>query len=486
MNRVIRLFSIGILSVFLFGIASTQDVLACSGGSETPLSELIDKAEIIVQGRIVEIDDSNNNFIVQTDMYLKGAGAEHLLVALYSPANTLNDMYRPDEDCSYPPSGLYKGMELLQFLNRSDGGAYVWSWNGLFDDDYYTQDEEITYLDDDQTFFTVTYSEFLTVIEDIVGTSPASPNADLPYPMLAPLLITTESGKNYIYPIDKQAPIPMSAELLSLTRQLKPACWERNCRAWSPNGLYSAFLDEDGQLIINPNSVTHRIEFERVFDAIIFSPSNDALAGLTISRYGVEIRIIIFYESGTWVDEVWGESTVIDADEIIPNHIIWSPDGRMVAFSDNRGAWLWDVFTRFSSPHLLAVTDIPIHHFSPLGRYVTIGTDENGFSVDTINRQILPAGVFSPNEQYLVQYGANSLAIPVSPYRPNPGDVAGATVASIPAPYDRYNVAQVYWASQHHYLVKICSFINQNACGILPYYPSPYGGGFWSHHRWLF
>ncbi|MCU0480274.1 MAG: hypothetical protein MUE54_03580 [Anaerolineae bacterium] len=488
MRHILRLFIISLLSVSLFGIASTRPVYACSGGSPTPLTELIDDAEIIVQGRIVEIDDANNNFIVQIDTYLKGNGAEHLLVALYSPANTLNDMYRPDEDCWYPPYGLYEGMTLLQFLNRRNDGAYVWSPHGLFDNAYYTPDEEITYLSHDETFFTVTYDEFLTVIQDIVGTSPVPPNTDSPYPMLAPLLITTKSGIHYLYPIDKQAPIQISDELLSLKHQLKTACWERNCKAWSGNGLYHAELNGDGHVILNPNLGTHRIEFERVFDAIVFSPSNDALAGLTISRYGVEVQIILFYEYGLSVDELWGESTVMDADEIIPNHLIWNPDGRMIAFSDNRGAWLWDVFTRFSSPRLLAVTDISIHHFSPLGRYVTIGANENGFSVDTINRQILPAGVFSPNEQYLVLYGANSLTIPVSPHLTpiNIDRVGSVAVASLPALYDDYLVTQIHWISSHRYLVQVCAPDNRDECGILPFAPHPYTGGFNSYENTFF
>ena len=479
MNRIIRLFTIGILSVIIFGIATTQSVRACSGGSDTPLNTLIDNAEIIVHGQIIETDDANNNFILQVDTYLKGTGAEHLLVALYSPANTLQDIYRRDGDCSYPPSDLYKGMELLQFLNRRNDGAYVWSRHGLFDKDYY-ENQEITYLSDDGTYATVTYDEFLTTIQDYVGASPTPPDTNSPYPMLAPLLITTESGKHYLYPIDKQAPVQISDELLSLTRQFKSACWEWNCKAWSPNGVYSALLDEEGNVIINPNSGESEQVLGEKANAFLFSPSNDAIATVTQTDNNITVRIYVFYLQHRLYPSLFTIQW-IDTQTVTPNMMLWSPDGRMLAYSDRRGVWVWDVFTQNARPELLAVTDLPINHFSPLGRYITIGTDKEGFSIDIVNHQILPAGVFSPDEQYVMEYGTHSRLYSVSPFRPDIGDVVENSLITSTdwlggVSYGNYSITKIHWGTLHRYLALNCPFHHSLGCLMMTYQRNPYDG----------
>ncbi|HRF93869.1 MAG TPA: hypothetical protein PLZ51_01680 [Aggregatilineales bacterium] len=485
MKTTLRFFTIGMLSLLVFGMAtSTQPALACSGGSPTPLGELIDNAEIIVQGRIVELDDASVNAIFEVDTYFKGDGASHLVLSLYNPARVIQNFYRAIDDCNYPPTNLYIGVESLHFMTRRDNGSYVWSQRTLFDNDYYVVNDDVTYWVDDETPVEAPYDEFLTVIQDHVGIAPISPDATLPYPMLAPMLITTQSGLNYIFPIDKQAPMIISDDLLSLTQQFKPACWERNCTAWSSNGLHSAILDEAGMLIINPNLTNYRIAFEYPADAFSFSPSNNAIAIFSTTGRGVAMNIYLLHEYGLTLYQELFVTIDIDADAIMPNLALWSPDGRMIAYSDTQGAWLWDVFTEGSTPQLLTITDIPIHHFSPLGRYLTIGTDENGFSIDIISKQMLPAGVFSPNEQYLVGYGTHSETHQLSPFRPEIGDVVGASlVGAIPWEYRHYPITQIYWTDIRHYMVRICTPNYERACIIIPYEWNHYSSGFSSNLR---
>jgi hypothetical protein len=63
-------------------------VSACSGGTRaSTIKERVDEAEIAVYGRIVEIDDSAQNAVLQVISYLDGIpGLEFILLALNSPA----------------------------------------------------------------------------------------------------------------------------------------------------------------------------------------------------------------------------------------------------------------------------------------------------------------------------------------------------------------------------------------------------------------
>ena len=86
----------------------------------------------------------------------------------------------------------------------------------------------------------------------------------------------------------------------------------------------------------------------------------------------------------------------------------WSPDGRLLVYSDTDGLWLWDALLENSQPQLLLATEngqIPLaRYFSPSGRFLAITISEENHYLDLVSGQLLPDGIFSPDEQYLIAF----------------------------------------------------------------------------------
>ena len=246
MKTTLRLFSIGILSLLVFGIAtSTQPALACSGGRTFPLEEAIEYSSVIVRGHIMEVDDSHSNAIMRVSKYLKGEGAEYILLALDNPTNILFRTTRNSGGgCNIHIRRMNIGDEITILLNKQINGSYYFGVN----QDYFTDDYLIDYSLANNN--STSLDELGDVIEELTGEPSKQPIPDMPYPLLAPLLITTESGANYLLPIDSSEPVLLNEvqitnRNLGIKRYLY-SCWEINCRAWSPNGLDSALIKEDG------------------------------------------------------------------------------------------------------------------------------------------------------------------------------------------------------------------------------------------------
>lgn len=84
----------------------------------------------------------------------------------------------------------------------------------------------------------------------------------------------------------------------------------------------------------------------------------------------------------------------------------WSPDSRLLAFTDENGLWLWDVYLPEASPKLFLESEnqtLPYAlHFSPSGRYLAVEQGMGKFYVDTMSDIRLPYGFFSPDEHHFV------------------------------------------------------------------------------------
>jgi hypothetical protein len=89
----------------------------------------------------------------------------------------------------------------------------------------------------------------------------------------------------------------------------------------------------------------------------------------------------------------------------------WTPDGRMLAYSDTEGLWLWDVFTVGAQRRLLLPTDdagIPYpRHFSPRGRYLACTQGETLATLDLMEGTAYPDGIISPDERTMLVYHAS-------------------------------------------------------------------------------
>ena len=87
MKRLLRLNLILLLSLFAFGVVAPQSAFACSGGRPSTIYEIIENADFIVQGRVIQVDDSRANGVLQVELSFKGeALPQYILLGLNDPS----------------------------------------------------------------------------------------------------------------------------------------------------------------------------------------------------------------------------------------------------------------------------------------------------------------------------------------------------------------------------------------------------------------
>ncbi|MDX2078664.1 MAG: hypothetical protein SFZ02_19690 [bacterium] len=384
MKLVLRFFTIGMLNLLVFGMAtSTQPAWACSGIGPT-VEDLLD-SEFIVIGNILWLDDSGKNGVMEVYEYLKGQGKQTLTLSSYTPRQIMRDKVYSRSGCNYGTS-MRENTEVIMFLSKNLDGSYHPSQY------YYTNNQRILW-----SLSLPTYVESLAELRDaIIGylqTQPTNPIGGY-YQLNAPLLITSESGSQYLLPVDKIMAILLEENQTRFIPEEQSACWEFNCVAISSADTIEIKNGEItfGQGVLNPQTISA--------NAFMLSPTPPFIA---IWR---ENKIQIF-RMHSILDDSSRITLVTETPlyTIIPNSAVWSPNGQFLVFADDRGIMLWDVFVEGAEPILIYDTDIKrIQGFSPLGRFLVIGDTENGISIDLISGETYPVGVFSPTENYLMSY----------------------------------------------------------------------------------
>jgi len=393
MNRIIRLFTIGILSVIIFGIASTQDVLACSPYGTT-VEENIHYADFIVRGVISYIDDSNKNGILAVTEYLKGEGEGVILLSSYAPRDTRRDVVDYRGGCNHGMT-LVQNTEIIMFLSKNLDGSYA-------PFAYYSENQRVVWSRTTPAFVISLdeLGEAITYYDTQLQSYIPRENYRY-YPLFAPLLITTQTNSNYLFPVDRGSPILLETINSQFLPIEQSACWKIDCTAISLT--YTLTINHLGKIwdVYKSNLLGHLNG-----DAFLLSPWAPFVA------VWWESKIQIFRINPTASDEAFTliSEKPISIGSVIPNSAAWSPNENIIAFSDDRGIMLWDVFTEGSEPVLIYETDTKtIQGFSPLGRFLVIGDDENGVSIDLISNDIYPVGVFSPMEDYLLSYNTQMI-----------------------------------------------------------------------------
>lgn len=470
MNRVIRLFSIGILSVFLFGIASTQDVLACSGGQPSSINELVDYASVIVRGHIIERDDSGQNAIMQVTEYLKGEGNEYILLGIFSPSSIINTRLRfSGGGCFYGISRLPQDREIIIFLNRYFDGSYKLAGSHHTNEDYYKQQPSIVVWEDRfgvRTYRAVTFEDFTSIIQHIVGTAPTLPTLNNHYPLRAPIVIATEQGTKYIFPIDESLPIlpseiGFSERLLEIFSEWLGTsatnCWTIGCRGRSNILLDRAQITHEG-VGIEYTASPFSGGYTNGGKGFAFSPTNQGIIAVWKNRRTAIRGNHIEYETSIQIKQYehpfMGFPLILEmpiqTDVVYPYSGAWSPRGRFLVYADTDGIYLWDVFTPNSSPQLLLKTRHKIiHGFSPTGRFLMLGSPDDGFSYRLQDGSVHPIGAFSPNDRILLPYQNPSQIIYYFPsYRVDtielPDELAG------------YHTQKIVWAGNNRFYRLMC------------------------------
>jgi len=461
--------------VIIFGIASTQDVLACSGGQPSSINELIDYASVIVRGHIIAKDDSGQNAIMQVTEYLKGEGNEYILLGIISPSSIINTRLRfSGGGCFYGISALPQDREIVIFLNKYFDGTYKLGGSHHTNEDYYKQQPTIGVWEDRfgiRSYREVTFENFISIIQRIVGTAPILPTMNNPYPLRAPMVITTELGTKYILPIDKSPPIlpseldmyePHLDEFLEWLGISETSCWTSGCRGRSNILLDRAQITHEG-VGIEYTASPFSGGYTKGGKGFAFSPTNQGIIAVWKNRRTAIRGNLIEYETSIQIKQYehpfMGFPLILEmpiqTDVVFPYSGAWSPRGRYLAYADTDGIYLWDVFTQNSSPELLIKTNHKmIHGFSPMGRFLMVGNEENGFSYRLQDGSTHPIGAFSPNDRILLPYQNPSQIIYFLP------NYEVATI-ELPDELAGYHTEKIVWANNNRFYRLLC---NMESC----------------------
>jgi len=467
MTRIIRLFAIGIVSVFLFGIASPQDVLACSGGRSSSINELVSYADVIVRGRIIETDNSYQNGVMQVSEYIKGAGDELILISIIDSVFILNRILRPSSGgCFYGIPPFPQDKDIVIFLYNKFDGSYGLSKGHYSNQDYYIADEEI-YIGEDRfgvrVWRGIDYDKFVDVVENITGENASQPTRNQYPPLHAPLLITTEFGTKYIVPIEGSSLVLL--ESLVETRQIyessitwfgkKPTqCWQVGCLGQANSHLDTGVVTSDiVRISYMASHIGNSVQNGKGFS---FSPTYDGIVAIWATNItNTSVTIGIYRYQHPYEGFPMRRGVVLNTDTFYPHSGAWSPRGRYLAYADTDGIYLWDVFTQNSSPELLIETNHKmIHGFSPMGRFLMVGNEENGFSYRLQDGSTHPIGAFSPNDRILLPYQNPSQIIYFLP---------NYEVATIELPNELvgYHTEKIVWANNNRFYRLLC---NMESC----------------------
>jgi hypothetical protein len=233
---------------------------------------------------------------------------------------------------------------------------------------------------------------------------PVMPSADNPlYPRSTPLLITTARNTKYMLPVSGSEAVFMTTEDLRAAGYQPRPCIHPTCTLLDPYMPRGDYLPQKFEPTVAPS-------FSLSGEAALISNTGDTVALWRLNALEIYLHYERDYGTGS---HLLNTTTLVDASLFTSSTSLkgtgaWSPDGRLLAFSDVRGLWLWDALTTGSQPRLLVATGtngIPIaRHFSPLGRYLAVSEGERGYQIDIISGTRLPDGLVSPDERYLLEF----------------------------------------------------------------------------------
>ncbi len=493
MKTLVRYCFIVLLMGMVIVTTNTSLVSACSGGSPWTLKELISSSDTVVQASVTEVDDVSQNAILKVESYLVGgAGPEYLLFVNSYPIITSYILAGRSAggDCLGLGSDIVMGKRMYLFLRRNTDGAYQTINNFIYS--FPAEDSTIeVYLNEGMTYGEgqkVKEDEFIRLITRESGEKPSSPIRNTQYPLKAPLQITTTSGKQYELPVDGKAPFEITEAVL---REQLPnlvylnfgfiAAYNsplKECLTLSPDRLHFVVQSD-------ANTIMMQGDTKVVGQASLFSSTSDSIAvwnecDLTI----YDLFYPRLFKKGTEY-----RTTVLNGDDnchAFAKAARWSPNGRILVYSDEKGLWLWDTFDLSGPPRLLAAASDDVtplaNLFSPLGGYLSVTEGSKRYTLDLLTGTVFPDGVVSPDDRLLLKYDTSKPIFDLElcsffPYQcQSIGDmyiqVFDEPSGEIIRCYcDLSRVRKVEWTGKSEFVVSICVPEDPRLCAIFNWFP---------------
>lgn len=445
-----RLFLVLIALMSTYQLATPKVSLACSGGSLLTFEELFTKPDIVVRATVQEIDSSGHNGILKVDFYLKGESRDIYLALAQTNSHLyyyLNYLQLSGSCASEGPT--YQTGDICYFyLKRNPDGFVSPFWSNSIN---YSVDR----LQADGTVRGVPELELWYIASKYTKQLPQLPKIKNDLPLSTSLLITTQSDTNYILPVDGNDPQKLDPKAVPiLESQWQRGCTsidgKQGCTAYS-RGKYRIATLAEGKLTWDNITLLS----DAPADAFSFSLALPQVAiwnDNQIQLYGIV----------GWF-ELLGSVEINLPDDYPRGYGTWSLDGTYFTYADLNGVWLWDTTMPKRAPKLIATISnwtIPIpERCSPRGHYLQLLENDLRYNLDILYGTRLPAGVFSPNEQYLLTKRAQESRDGA----PEVCRVGDTECGSVPASI-RYQLDQMNWISDSDYVYRVCDRIKESAC----------------------
>jgi hypothetical protein len=391
MKRILVLFS------FVLAFWQISPVHACSG--QITFEDTMRATDVFVKGRIISVDDTGGNAILEVETYYVGSGAEFVTIFNNSIGVINHGVY---DQCGW---GLYSvafGLpigESAYFILHDYGisGVYRNFYSYHFPDESSTINLSFPRPEDRYSleYRDVNETEFLALVAEYKDVNSISPEPNS-IPIASALRIRTESGREYLLPPDGSSPIELNATIyMSIVNNYMPHDGLRD------GNLDDYFFIEDlciSCFVFSPNYVHLKTRFDGEGNEqfFLYSPTSETLAEW-------QDGAIVLYTETSW--EAVNRFSLEASPVAHPDYAAWSPDGRFLAFSDARGLWLWDIA---GEARLLLPTGhvaIPLaKRFSPLGNYLAVQEGDSISYLRLATMESLPDGLFSPDESRLLLY----------------------------------------------------------------------------------
>lgn len=505
---LVRSFVICVIVLSFVFALDTRSVYACSGGAPLTIKGLLSRSDYVVKARAIESDDAGQNAILQVESYLAGGpGPEFILFDRLDPVFTEYILAGRSSggDCLGLASTLRPSDSFYAFLHRNENGSYsvvstlfnhylhafptdestveVFLEGGIQNGEQILED--FAERDSGQQ---VSEGEFVALIATESNEQPSPPDPIYQYPLKSPLLITT-SSEQFILPVDWGTPLLVDEETFHLRQHPMSAfgfsdalrCSRQGDVIISPDGLNVAIIGED-------NAICLTWESQLEGQAVAFSTTSDTIVlwnNCQLSIYTLGYPRLV--QEWFTVDFVNSVDLVANDCSIFHRLAAWSPDGRLLAFADERGILLWDAFTATSHPQQILTTSrgmLRPRFFSQQGRYLNYSDGDENHHIDLVSGEILPDGVISPDDRVLISFDTDTASsefeiCSLAPYSCVEGypmsiwfmDEEGNRERF----YDLYHISKVVWKNNSSFLTLACTNDDYGRCAVAIWFVEYYG-----------
>ncbi len=437
-NYLFTLLTLLSLTVFA---APAQTAYACSGGPPPLSINYLMQHSLIVKATVVETDDASINAVLRVDSYLNGGNGDQYL--LYQRNDqVLSAVYVGH---GYGTGCTYSGAERIQLgmtsyfaLERHADGSYHDVDLLLFPifPIYplpFTETRTVYVLADpaseegnsDSVTPVEVASEqaFLDVLREYGAVNIVPPDEEQQFrPLLAPLLITTDTGAQYQLPVDRRDPVLLEHPVTLAAHPanaypdlyaLPPYCAEVGCRLSTPDySLYAEHTDADAITIGVPYGDCVGLQvlpgqafaFSSTSESMLVWNADHLDVYLIQSRMAGGDIIIAGFSGGCGMGntpQLWPIFSLpltngrIGAAE-------WSADGNILVYADDQGLWALDLWRGLQPELVVSGSDLFPLFVSTTGRYIGYQTDQaspNWLTLDTSTGETFENALVSNDER---------------------------------------------------------------------------------------